>query len=179
MRDAPAPSISAPPSSSILSRAAAPFVRTPSKRTRLVSPPYLQKQFAKSTEKDIEEDADSDQFRPPTRPGFSRNHSSPGDVRKASVSVNTTEAATIEDLSRLAGSNMIAAPFGNNARKDSIPKNNGASAYADMTSVGLVAGLPVANPVASAGSQNPNILYQHIHDMAAKRISTLDYLRKA
>ena len=28
-------------------------------------------------------------------------------------------------------------------------------------------------------SQNPHILYQHIHDMAAKRISTLDYLRKA
>lgn len=30
-----------------------------------------------------------------------------------------------------------------------------------------------------SGSQNPNILYQHIHDMSSKRISTLDYFRKA
>ena len=32
--------------------------------------------------------------------------------------------------------------------------------------------------VAASGAQNPNIIYQHIHDTAAKRISTLDYLRK-
>lgn len=26
---------------------------------------------------------------------------------------------------------------------------------------------------------NPNTLYQHIHDMSSKRIATLDYMRKA
>lgn len=31
----------------------------------------------------------------------------------------------------------------------------------------------------ASGTQNPYIVYQHIHDMASKRISTLDYLRKA
>ncbi|ORY05569.1 hypothetical protein BCR34DRAFT_490796 [Clohesyomyces aquaticus] len=31
----------------------------------------------------------------------------------------------------------------------------------------------------SAGAHNPNIIFQHIHEMASKRISTLDYLRKA
>ena len=29
-----------------------------------------------------------------------------------------------------------------------------------------------------SGLLNPGAAYQHIHDMAAKRVSTLDYLRK-
>jgi len=29
------------------------------------------------------------------------------------------------------------------------------------------------------GSQNPNSLYQQIHDLSNKRIATLDYMRKA
>ncbi|MCJ1275220.1 hypothetical protein MMC21_003021 [Puttea exsequens] len=32
---------------------------------------------------------------------------------------------------------------------------------------------------AHSGTQNPNVIYQQIHDVASKRISTLDYLRKA
>ena len=36
------------------------------------------------------------------------------------------------------------------------------------------------NTTASGGSlQNPAMVYQHIHELSAKRISTLDYLRKA
>lgn len=38
--------------------------------------------------------------------------------------------------------------------------------------------LPPA-PAQVAGNQNSDILYQHIYDMASKRISTLDYFRKA
>ena len=34
-------------------------------------------------------------------------------------------------------------------------------------------------PTTTAGVQNPSIVYQQIHDMSSKRISTLDYLRKA
>ncbi|KAG8528019.1 uncharacterized protein KY384_006935 [Bacidia gigantensis] len=41
--------------------------------------------------------------------------------------------------------------------------------------------LPVPNlpPVALGMSQNPNTVFQQIHEMSSKRISTLDYLRKA
>lgn len=38
--------------------------------------------------------------------------------------------------------------------------------------------LPPA-PAHVVGNQNSDILYQHIYDMASKRISTLDYFRKA
>jgi hypothetical protein len=34
-------------------------------------------------------------------------------------------------------------------------------------------------PIPLPNSANPNIIFQHIHEMASKRISTLDYLRKA
>ncbi|KAF2185597.1 hypothetical protein K469DRAFT_576318 [Zopfia rhizophila CBS 207.26] len=40
-------------------------------------------------------------------------------------------------------------------------------------------GLAPAAVIGSAGSHNPNIVFQHVHEMASKRISTLDYLRKA
>lgn len=39
------------------------------------------------------------------------------------------------------------------------------------------ASLPASTYV--PGTQNPTMLYQYIHEMANKRISTLDYLRKA
>lgn len=39
---------------------------------------------------------------------------------------------------------------------------------------------PSLPPAASTGGmQNPNIIFQQIHDVSSKRISTLDYLRKA
>ncbi len=37
---------------------------------------------------------------------------------------------------------------------------------------------PTASIAPSANSPNPHAVFQHIHDMASKRISTLDYLRK-
>lgn len=38
---------------------------------------------------------------------------------------------------------------------------------------------PVVSGGGSMGPQSAGAIYQHIHDMASKRISTLDYLRKA
>lgn len=38
---------------------------------------------------------------------------------------------------------------------------------------------PLTSGGGSFGPQSAGAIYQHIHDMAAKRISTLDYLRKA
>lgn len=41
------------------------------------------------------------------------------------------------------------------------------------------AGLAPAAPIPVPNGANPNIIFQHIHELASKRISTLDYLRKA
>lgn len=47
------------------------------------------------------------------------------------------------------------------------PTNHGGAAVLSHTAASL------------SGSQNPNILYHHIQEMANKRIATLDYFRKA
>lgn len=39
--------------------------------------------------------------------------------------------------------------------------------------------LPPAQGGGALGPQSASAIYQHIHDMSSKRISTLDYLRKA
>ncbi|KAL6707177.1 hypothetical protein ACN47E_004724 [Coniothyrium glycines] len=36
-----------------------------------------------------------------------------------------------------------------------------------------------AAPISGAANANPHVIFQHVHEMASKRISTLDYLRKA
>lgn len=38
---------------------------------------------------------------------------------------------------------------------------------------------PVMSGGGSLGPQSAGAIYQHIHEMASKRIATLDYLRKA
>lgn len=38
---------------------------------------------------------------------------------------------------------------------------------------------PLTGGGSTFGPQSAGVIYQHIHDMATKRISTLDYLRKA
>ena len=45
------------------------------------------------------------------------------------------------------------------------------------TAMAPTLGLPQAS--STGGMQNPSIVYQQIHDVSSKRISTLDYLRKA
>ena len=39
--------------------------------------------------------------------------------------------------------------------------------------------LAPAAPIPVPNGSSPNIIFQHIHELASKRISTLDYLRKA
>lgn len=53
----------------------------------------------------------------------------------------------------------------------------GSMNYSSTSSGTTVPQQPVPN--LGPGTQNPNIVYQHILDTASKRISTLDYLRKA
>ncbi|KAF2833660.1 hypothetical protein CC86DRAFT_461964 [Ophiobolus disseminans] len=54
------------------------------------------------------------------------------------------------------------------SQKDILQQNRQANAQ-----------LAPAAPIPGLNGANPNIIFQHIHEMASKRISTLDYLRKA
>jgi hypothetical protein len=45
--------------------------------------------------------------------------------------------------------------------------------------VAYTGSLGPAAPIAIPNGANPHIIFQHIHELASKRISTLDYLRKA
>jgi hypothetical protein len=80
---------------------------------------------------------------------------------------------------------MIVAPFANNLRsengKPSLP-SQGNSAFGQATNVSP---LPISGfsaghvPTTTGGAQIPSSVYQHIQQVSAKRISSLDYLRKA
>lgn len=48
--------------------------------------------------------------------------------------------------------------------------------FAGVAGVGLVSGATVGGV---GGPQSPNALYEQVHELATKRIATLDYLRRA
>ncbi|KAI9714384.1 MAG: hypothetical protein M1820_000345 [Bogoriella megaspora] len=76
---------------------------------------------------------------------------------------------------------ILAAPFGPKPKTSEMVNQSG-NAYASTfthTQTGSTLGGPMSMSTSNSGAQNPNLVYQHIHDMASKRISTLDYLRKA
>ncbi len=93
-------------------------------------------------------------------------------------------AGPLEDRSPLSPA-MIVAPFANNLRsengKPSLP-SQGNSAFGQATNVSP---LPITGfsaghvPTTTGGAQIPISVYQHIQQVSAKRISSLDYLRKA
>ncbi len=91
---------------------------------------------------------------------------------KSPASVNSAVSAT-----------MIVAPFGNNLRRETVSGKATTPIYSNaeygqtMSSTQSAAASNATS--VNSGSQNPQVIYQHIHDMASKRISTLDYLRKA
>ncbi|KAL1965160.1 hypothetical protein VTN77DRAFT_6073 [Rasamsonia byssochlamydoides] len=79
---------------------------------------------------------------------------------------------------------MIASPFAHGlSRRDTTwSKSSGAGHSSQENSHGGSGGippLPSASGGGTLGPQSASAIYQHIHDMASKRISTLDYLRKA
>jgi hypothetical protein len=68
-------------------------------------------------------------------------------------------------------------------RKESDPGKPPGTAHSSISFGHSSAGGP-GNPAvptltANTGAQSPHVTYQHIQDLASKRISTLDYLRKA
>ena len=82
----------------------------------------------------------------------------------------------VSDVLPQSGAVMIVAPFGNNIR--AVP----AGRSAVIAEYGHPSNNPYMAPtttISAGGASNPSVLYQHIQDVASKRISTLDYLRKA
>ncbi|KAF7618462.1 hypothetical protein AFLA_007353 [Aspergillus flavus NRRL3357] len=71
-------------------------------------------------------------------------------------------------------SNMISSTFAPTLTR----RDTGKSSIGHETTVGSLPP-PLTSGGGSFGPQSAAAIYQHIHDMATKRISTLDYLRKA
>lgn len=121
----------------------------------------------------------------PHRPGFNRAPSAPVTLQPFR---STTNANKDDKPPQSAGdATMTTLPFGYNTaykkeHTSNLSKSMSAPPMKDEAGNSGTAPsvlLPAPLPISAAGSQNPNVIYQHIHDMASKRISTLDYMRKA
>lgn len=90
--------------------------------------------------------------------------------------------STYADLNQSTPSlTMATTAFTNGLRPEYGKPPSTSQSSVSFGQVGNNASLPAPNlPQASTGGMhNPSIVYQQIHDMSSKRISTLDYLRKA
>lgn len=162
-----------------LSKASNSLRRSPSKRhtSRSSNPqPSLDQIFY-----DTQKASPSESLAAPRkRPDAYRTHTAPLETLTTTTSLaqGTGSQLTVEAM-------MVSAPFTNNYKKEHpAVQGKGAGAATSNGDYGLpssnAAAAPVPPPPASmSGGQAPNVLYQHIHDMASKRISTLDYFRKA
>ena len=120
-----------------------------------------------------------------SRPAFNRAPSAPVTSQTLKTALNANKDEKLPQSATEA--TMLGASFENAIaeRKASLGKSTSAPPLRDdalrlASSVANVAGLPsTPGPYVGAGSSNPKVIYQHVHDMASKRISTLDYMRKA
>ena len=117
------------------------------------------------------------------RPGFSKASSAPVAVQTLkTTAINASKDEPMPHSATEAAPPI--APFTNGVKREptsNLSKSMTASPIGeDVNFTTGPQGLPPAPATLVAmGSQNPNAIYQHIHEMASKRISTLDYLRKA
>ncbi|KAI9811629.1 MAG: hypothetical protein M1827_005378 [Pycnora praestabilis] len=95
----------------------------------------------------------------------------------------TSPLSATESNQSIAPFAMLAGPFSHNnksvvdlVRPSSNPHLNVGYGQASVSQGPAV---PLVGNGSAVGLQNPQLVYQHIHEMATKRISTLDYLRKA
>lgn len=95
-----------------------------------------------------------------------------------------TASAALSNAGRkqiMAGSStMTMAPFAPSLRSDQSSKapSTSQSNVSFGQGGGTASGPPPSLPNAPGSTHNPHTVYQHIQDMASKRISTLGYLRK-
>ena len=123
----------------------------------------------------------------PTKHDSVNPSSSPSQRRPStqpSVEGTTLEFPPYADLEEPTGSvTMAAATFPNGLRHDLSKPPSTSQSNVSFGQGGNNASMPAPNLPAAAssvgGMQNPNIVYQQIHDVSSKRISTLDYLKKA
>lgn len=165
-------------SGGFLSKASNSLKRSPSKTHKSQSsnpPPSLEQVFHETQKSQSSETV----LVPQKRPDVYRIQTAPLATQnvKSSLKEGKTPQSAVE-------ATMIVASFANNMRRDtatSLSKGAGATSQngEPMHSAEAVGDSSYPGPVYVSGGQNPNMLYQHIHDMARKRISTLDYFRKA
>ena len=99
-------------------------------------------------------------------------------TRAATASAALTNASTRQTM---AGSGtMTMTPFAPSLRSEpsSKPPSTSHSSVSFGQGGGTASGPPPVLPNAPGTVHNPSTVYHHIQDMASKRISTLDYLRK-
>jgi hypothetical protein len=168
-------------SGGLLSKASNSIRRTPSinKHRYQSSNPLPSLQLA-SHEAQKSESSDG-QPRLATRPDIYRTQTAP-------LPVLTTKSSLKDGkTSQSAGEgSMLVTSLASNPRRDApgtlstgtaaITSQNGEQAQAPSTIIGD-ASYPAAAYM--LGNQTSDTLYQHIHEMAIKRMSTLDYFRKA
>ena len=116
------------------------------------------------------------------RPGFNRAPSAPVTVH----TLQTASSASKDEPIPQSGTEatMTSLPFANGVKREptsNLSKTMSAPPPGEDTNFtsGPQGLPPTAAPIVIIGTQNPKAIYQHIHEMASKRISTLDYLRKA
>ena len=117
------------------------------------------------------------------------SHSPPRGLRRVDgILPSLSRAATASSILRSSSQSsaaMIVTPFTSNHRPEngkpqSTSQSNLGFGQGGSTAPLPGSGLSAGHASAPPGSlQNPNTVYQHIQDISAKRISTLDYLRKA
>lgn len=113
-----------------------------------------------------------------SRPAFQRNPTAPG----GPVTLNPNKAELIRTHSDDSSSKMLASMTAVPFTVAPVPSKSAgpATGFPNVPPVnGASLGIQGAQSSTTASLPNPNVLYQHIHDMSNKRIATLDYMRKA
>lgn len=166
-------------SGGFLSKASSSLKRSPSKKHRRQSSnplPSLEKVFYETQKSQVSEHNPH----PQKRPDAHRNQTAPLSIQTTKLSLKEGKApqSAVEAM-------MVVTPFTTTHRRDTGNSLNKLQAAIPTNSDYISAavnkgGVPLPATLASAsGIQTPSVLYQHIHEMANKRISTLDYFRKA
>jgi hypothetical protein len=166
-------------SGGFLSKASNPMRRSPSKKHKSQSSsplPSLDQVFYDTQKAQASEKHPAAQ----KRPDVYRNQTAPLKVQTTKLSLGEGKGAQ-----SAVEATMVITPFANSHRREipgALSKSAGAAptngdCIHPTSSVGAAA--PPPAPASMSGNQTPNLLYQYIHEMASKRISTLDYFRKA